>query len=131
MLDFDGSCFDQPIHVTPLPKELKVLKLGDEFDQSLDNVVWPEGLKEVAIGRGFTGKESPRLGEVVWPKGLLELTAPMMIEEMGHLPSGCTLRFSSLLPGLDNDSDDYEMDPWSMGFDYMMWEHFMNSSDSD
>lgn len=121
MLIFGSIRFDQPIHVTPLPKELQVLKLGEVFDQPLDNVVWPKGLKEVDVGWGFTGKMSPRLADVVWPSGLREMKARRGVD-MGHLPKGCCRRFA-----VEPESFHDELDPLSLGFDWMMWEHFMDS----
>lgn len=95
VLSFGGFRFNQPIHVTPLPKGLQVLKLGEAFDQPLDNVVWPKGLKEVDTGWQFSGRKSPRLADVVWPSSLREMKAPMMVD-MGHLPRtafGASLMF--------------------------------------
>lgn len=110
-----GQDFNQPIHVTPLPRDLAVLTLGDSFDQPLDTVVWPKGLKEVSIGCSFTGNDSPRLADVVWPSGLRILTAPRI--NIGQLPKDCIREFVG-------DSDDDEFfeapwlagDPWSYGF---------------
>ena len=59
--------------------------------------------------------------DVVWPSGLQEMNAPDI--DMGHLPMGCLRRFVCA------PEEEYEIDPWSMGFDFMMWEHFMDSSD--
>lgn len=120
VLSFEGFSFDQPIHVTPLPQDLQVLELGDVFDQPLDSVVWPKSLKEVYIGWSFTGGQSHRLADVVWPSSLRVMKAPDRVN-MGHLPNDCCRCFA--------DQPSYEIDPCSLGFDIMMWEHFMDSSD--
>lgn len=128
----EGDYFNQPIHVTPLPRDLEVLRLGDTFDQPLDNVVWPKGLKKVAIGYGFTGDESPQLADVVWPSSLQEMKAPA--GDMGRLPKGCR-RHVILDP---EDELDYFMfgnvfDPWWLGGAGMfeMLEMGMWESDSE
>lgn len=37
----------------PLSRDLKVLELGDGFNQPLKGVNWTEGLKEVKLGNFF------------------------------------------------------------------------------
>lgn len=129
VLIFEGFYFDQPIHVAPLPKELQVLKLGVVFDQSLDKVVWPKGLKEVELGWGFTGRHSsPRLADVVWPSGLREMKAPEAVD-MGKLPKGCCRRPADDPRDAHHDLSYNDLAPLALGFDSMIWGYFKEDSD--
>lgn len=67
-LDEVFSPFDQPID-TGLPARLHTLWLSDDFNQTIDTVVWPVGL--VTIGFGSKFRQS--LKGVVWPVTLCEL----------------------------------------------------------
>lgn len=86
VLRFEGRAFNQPIHVTPLPRGLKVLELGNAFNQPLRDVVWPDGLEKVAIGTGFHVGDNCGSG-VVWPSGLRTICAPE--GNIGKLPKHC------------------------------------------
>ena len=85
-LKLPGPAFNQPIHRSPLPRNLEVLRLGDGFDQPLKDVVWPKGLKEVNIGESFDHD----LSGVKWPKTLERITAPPDLP-LGMLPQSCAV----------------------------------------
>lgn len=78
LVDEDGvGYFDQPIDVSPLPRDLEILKFGDQFDQSFDRVQWPQGLKEIVLGHSFRGGNGSNLRHVRWPASLRDITAPL------------------------------------------------------
>ena len=73
------------------------------------------------IGWNFTGKHSsPVLANVLWSSGLRKIKAPETVD-MGRLPEGCCRRLS-------DNPDDYETIPFDMAFEWVMREHFMQSS---
>lgn len=75
---------------------MEVLKFGDKFDQPLEGVVWPRGLREVELGRSF----QQRMDSVVWPKSLRRITA--LDIDLGRLPEGCHVGYC--LPNLEEEA---------------------------
>ena len=72
-----------------------MLKFGDGFDQPLEGIVWPRGLRVVELGRSFQHS----LVSVVWPKSLRSITALDM--DLGRLPEGCHI---GCLPNLEEEA---------------------------
>ena len=55
-----------------MPAGLQHLTFGEYFDQSLDNVTWPESLHSLTFGEHF----DQSLDNVQWPAALQSLTLP-------------------------------------------------------
>eukprot|EP00435_Cladocopium_sp_Y103_P042026 s370_g11.t1 len=58
--------FDQSLDGLRWPSGLKSLILGDQFNESLDQVNWPSGLQVLEFGHSF----NQSLDQVTWPKSL-------------------------------------------------------------
>ena len=69
-LDFLGHIFDQSLDNVTWPAGLRSLTFGEAFNQRLDNVTWPAGLQRLTFGKNF----QQSLGKVTWPAGLQSLT---------------------------------------------------------
>lgn len=75
--EFGYGYFNQPIDVAPLPRGLEVLKFSPGFNQRLDHIEWPQGLREVVLGCRFARDTTHDLSRLVWPASLRELTVPV------------------------------------------------------
>lgn len=75
--EFGYGYFNQPIDVAPLPRDLEVLQLTPDFNQRLDHIEWPQGLKKVVLGYKFTHGRHDDLRRLVWLASLRELTVPI------------------------------------------------------
>lgn len=70
-------CFNQPLDGVTFPAGLRELFLGSDFNQRIDRVAWPEGLELLSM----PGFNKP-IQDVQWPSGLktLEFSMPNQFE---------------------------------------------------
>ncbi|CAN0528212.1 unnamed protein product, partial [Ectocarpus sp. 8 AP-2014] len=61
---------DMPVNVATWPASLQQLSFGDDFNQSIAEVVWSASLTQLSFGREF---DQPVVG-VVWPASLQQLS---------------------------------------------------------
>lgn len=107
-----------------------MLKLGDGFDQPLQRVVWPEGLKEVELGDSF----DQDMEGVVWPKSLRRITAPDLA--LGRLPEGCRVTIirnleQQIEEGVESMLSHFMMMDAVYGFDAFMGIHDGDTDEED
>ena len=65
-----GPDFNHGLHPLRLPPGLQCLTFGDISNRSLDHVIWPAGLQSLTFSGGF----NQNLDAVTWPAGLQSLT---------------------------------------------------------
>ena len=65
-----GSGFDESVDDVSWPEGLKVISFGGDFDQDVEDVNWPPALQEIAFGHNF---DQP-VDRVAWPASLVYLT---------------------------------------------------------
>eukprot|EP00752_Nemacystus_decipiens_P015174 g13515.t1 len=65
-----GSGFDESVDGVSWPEGLKLISFGGDFDQDVEGVAWPPALQEIAFGHNF---DQP-VEDIVWPASLLYLT---------------------------------------------------------
>lgn len=65
-----GGGFDENVDGISWPAGLKVISFGGDFDQDVEGVRWPPALEEIAFGHNF----DQSVENIAWPASLLYLT---------------------------------------------------------
>ena len=65
-----GSGFDENVDGVSWPEGLKLISFGGDFDQDVEGVTWPPALEEIVFGHNF----DQAVEDIAWPASLLYLT---------------------------------------------------------